>query len=405
MNNLTPHNLKTYHVFLASPGDMLEERQMVRNFFDRYNRSTANAQKLEFKVIDWETYSHTGLGAPQDLINRQTLETYKDSLVLCVGLLGQRFGTPTSLYDSGTEKEIEICKEYRLINGDLPEIKVFFRQSGNEDGAEQIKEDEQQQKVLDFMKRLQSGNPPLFTKDFLSTDKFLDIFQNDLELWLNDREKPWFQPTSNQVDRELPINTLKKYLKDCSNWKEVLDKNNNRVIHYQPDPEYTIIENGDYEKYQEPWTFRFPDKLSGGKTKYLAKYRGICLEEFYILSCDLGRFIIALPKYWHKNVNNLYYQVFYFINDSIEYLASSMLTTLEPNNCRVPLIESEFKVFETEEDAMQSIDVDFSGAMSQYIYYLYKTENNRYYKIERGREEALGVTEVNGHVSYVVESR
>ena len=406
MNNLTPHNLKTYHVFLASPGDMAKERQIVRDFFDRYNRNTANAQQLEFKVICWETDSNIGLGEPQAMINMQTFERYKDSFILCIGLLGQRFGTPTSSYDSGTEEEIEIAKKLRLKNGSWPEIKIFFRQSGGEDGAEQIKGDEQQQKVLDFKERLQNDNPPLFTKDFLCTDKFLEIFQNDLELWLNDREKTWFQPPYNQVDRELPINTLKKYLKDCSNWKEITDENNNRVIHYQLDPKYTIVENGDdYEKYQEPWTFRFPDKLSGGKTKYLANYRGTCLEEFYIVSCDLGRFQIALPIYWQKNDNNLYYQVFYFINDSIEYLASSMLTTLEPNNCRVPLIESEFKVFETYEDAVRSIGADFSGSMNQYIYYLYKTENNQYYKIERGREEALEVSEVNGDVRYVVESR
>ena len=140
------------------------------------------------------------------------------------------------------------------------------------------------------------------------------------------------------------------------------DESNNRVIHYQPNPEYTIVENGDYdEKYQEPWTFRFPDKLSGGKKKYLAKYRGTCLAEFYIVSCDLGRFLIALPEYWQKIDNNVYFQVFYFINDSIEYLASSMLTTLEPNNCRVPLIESEFKL-------KILVTLDFSGTQKEYLF-------------------------------------
>lgn len=104
-NKATPEDFKIYHIFLASPGDMTEERQMVREFFDRYNRNTANPHQLEFKVIDWENYSSIGLGRPQELITRQTLEKFKNSLVLFIGLLGQRFGTPTGGYDSGTEEE------------------------------------------------------------------------------------------------------------------------------------------------------------------------------------------------------------------------------------------------------------------------------------------------------------
>src|SRR5437879_3015240 len=36
--NLTPRTIQQYHIFVASPGDVGEERQIVRNFFDRYNR-------------------------------------------------------------------------------------------------------------------------------------------------------------------------------------------------------------------------------------------------------------------------------------------------------------------------------------------------------------------------------
>lgn len=56
----TPENIKTYHIFLASPGDMNEERRMVREFFEGYNRNIANRQNLEFKVIDWKSYSNSG---------------------------------------------------------------------------------------------------------------------------------------------------------------------------------------------------------------------------------------------------------------------------------------------------------------------------------------------------------
>ena len=66
----TPEKHDNYHIFLASPCDMNDERQMVRDFFEQYNRVTANQHNLEFKVIDWENYSSIGVGRPQELITK-----------------------------------------------------------------------------------------------------------------------------------------------------------------------------------------------------------------------------------------------------------------------------------------------------------------------------------------------
>jgi len=95
----TPVTYQIYPIFLASPGDMNEEREMVREFFEDYNRNIANRQHLEFKVIGWENYSNSGVGRPQALITQQTLDEFRNSLALVVGLLGQRFGTPTDIYE------------------------------------------------------------------------------------------------------------------------------------------------------------------------------------------------------------------------------------------------------------------------------------------------------------------
>ena len=110
-----PETHQIYHIFLASPGDMNEERRMVREFFEGYNRNIANPRKLEFKVIDWENYSTIGLGRPQELITRQTIAKYRASLVLFIGLLGQRFGTPTGEHESGTEEEYETVLAFRKV--------------------------------------------------------------------------------------------------------------------------------------------------------------------------------------------------------------------------------------------------------------------------------------------------
>ena len=57
---LTSEKLRIYRVFVASPGDMKEERQAVRAFFDRYNHDSANPRGLEFKVIGWPRTMRSG---------------------------------------------------------------------------------------------------------------------------------------------------------------------------------------------------------------------------------------------------------------------------------------------------------------------------------------------------------
>lgn len=102
---------------------MNEERQMVRDFFEGYNRNITNRQSLGFKVIDWENYANSGVGRTQALITKQTLDEFRNSLVLVIGLLGQRFGTPTDNYKSGTEEEFVTAIRFRQEQGDWPEIK------------------------------------------------------------------------------------------------------------------------------------------------------------------------------------------------------------------------------------------------------------------------------------------
>ena len=201
----TPRNQQVYHVFLASPGDMEDERQIVRQFFERYNRNIANRSDLEFKVVDWEHNSNAGVGRTQALITEQTLDEYRNSLVLVIGLLGQRFGTPTAGFESGTEEELETVIKFRQEQGDWPEIKWFFRKSWGKGGLttdpdELLKASQQASKVQAFKNRLTTGKLKLYTKDFPGTDDFEAIFRQDIELWLHDPKRPWNQHKGHTVE-------------------------------------------------------------------------------------------------------------------------------------------------------------------------------------------------------------
>jgi formylglycine-generating enzyme required for sulfatase activity len=178
---------------------MDDERKAVRKFFKDYNLRIANQSNLEFKVVDWENYSDIGLGRPQQLITKQTLEKYKDSLVLFIGLLGQRFGTPTGNSESGTEEEFQIALAYRNEHGDYPEIKWFFREQWSNAGIptdpDVLREvTEQLEKVKIFKDGLwKEAEQQAYTQSFKTSDEFPNILEHDLQRWLSNLERPWNQ--------------------------------------------------------------------------------------------------------------------------------------------------------------------------------------------------------------------
>ena len=114
---ILPVDIKHYHVFLASPGDMANERTSVRRFFERYNRTTARRWGVSFDVIDWENYADAGVGRPQELITAQTLERFRDSLALVIGLMGQRFGTPSTEAESGDRGGVRLGSGHPSADG------------------------------------------------------------------------------------------------------------------------------------------------------------------------------------------------------------------------------------------------------------------------------------------------
>lgn len=208
--SLKPQNVDVYHVFLASPGDVNAERQHVRRFFDDYNRHTAHLWGAEFKVIDWENYATIGVGRPQELITQQTLEKFKDSLALVVGIMAQRFGSPSGKAESGTEQEFNWAKAAHDATG-FPEIKWFFRKIDKlempTDPAGLMTAVTQWTKVEAFRKRMQDLNDPIFCTEYPGVAGFRDVFDNDLRLWLSDRARPWAVECSETAKHQPAVNS------------------------------------------------------------------------------------------------------------------------------------------------------------------------------------------------------
>lgn len=171
---------------------MNEERQLVRQFFERYNRGIAQLWGVRFEVVDWENYATVGIGRPQELITRQTLDRFKDSLALVIGIMAQRFGSPTGEAESGTEEEFRWALEHHSRHG-FPDIKWFFKRLGQfvalpnlEAIAEAAAQLEKVQAFREALKAL-----PVYFAEYLDADGFKEVFENDLSRWLSDRARPW----------------------------------------------------------------------------------------------------------------------------------------------------------------------------------------------------------------------
>jgi hypothetical protein len=104
-------------VMIASPGDVREEREIVTQEIHRWNDANAVVRKLMLSPVRWESHSTPQHGDhPQTIINRQLL----DDADLLIGIFGNRIGTPTEEFVSGTVEEIK----KHVLNGKT--AKLYF---------------------------------------------------------------------------------------------------------------------------------------------------------------------------------------------------------------------------------------------------------------------------------------
>jgi hypothetical protein len=182
-----------YHVFIASPSDVAGERESVRGYFADLNRGVARAWGVKFEVVDWENYSTIGIGRPQELIEDQVLERFRDSLVLVVAIFAQRLGTPTGGHRSATEEEIEWALAARARTGH-PEVKFFFRDvrqfTAPSDLAHLSEAVEQWKRVQEFRGEL-AATQSAFIQSYPDAESFDAVVRHDLDLWVNAPDRPW----------------------------------------------------------------------------------------------------------------------------------------------------------------------------------------------------------------------
>ena len=117
-----PRNATVVRVFVASPSDVVKERETLETLIVELNRTWSETLGVILELVQWETHTRPGFGAdPQAIINAQIGDTYD----VFIGILWSRFGTPTPRALSGTLEEFKRAVE-RIRDGS-PEIMIYFK--------------------------------------------------------------------------------------------------------------------------------------------------------------------------------------------------------------------------------------------------------------------------------------
>lgn len=151
-------------IFVASPSDVVEERNRVQKVADELNETIARNIGIVFKVLRWERDVIPALGKPQEIINEQ-IGRYQ----IFIGIMWRRFGDPTGEAGSGTEEEFDLAYN-RWLNLGEPWVMFYFcKKNFYLDDEEEIS---QFKKVIDFKNNKLKGKG--FYSTYIEPDEFED---------------------------------------------------------------------------------------------------------------------------------------------------------------------------------------------------------------------------------------
>ncbi|NLF63428.1 MAG: hypothetical protein GX579_02385 [Chloroflexi bacterium] len=168
--------LEEVQIFLASPSDVAEEREVARQVIDELNKRLARERGLTLRLIRFEDDAVPGLGTDvQAVVN----EWLRNDYSILIGVFWTRFGTPTKRAPSGTVEEIRNAIEKYRQDPSSTRVMLYFK----EELVDPFKVDlEQLKQVQEFRESLSKIDDDLAA--LYSTFKSTDDFERLLRLHL-----------------------------------------------------------------------------------------------------------------------------------------------------------------------------------------------------------------------------
>lgn len=165
--------LEVAKIFIASPSDLSEERNIFPSILELLNELVGHRLNHQLQPLGWEEAPPTW-GRPQELINQDVRQC--DVFVM---LLWKRWGMPSGHYSSGTEEEFEIAYQRYKETGS-PHLLLYFRSVPQDMMADP---GEQLQKVIKFRTRIEVERIGLF-KTYETPQQWRDLAMKHMSDWL-----------------------------------------------------------------------------------------------------------------------------------------------------------------------------------------------------------------------------
>ncbi len=138
-----PKHIELHKVLISAPGDIDQddEVKIVKSIIENFNRIYGDRQGIILTAKYWRDDAYASMaGPPQSVINSQVV----DDCDAVVAIFWTRFGSPTEMYGSGTEEEIE------RLRRDGKQVFLYFSERPVKPGYDQM----QWEKVCAFKDRV-----------------------------------------------------------------------------------------------------------------------------------------------------------------------------------------------------------------------------------------------------------
>lgn len=173
-----PTTITLLKVFIGSPSDVAEERNCAKKIIDELNITFGNHNNIKLELVAWETHTYPSVGIDaQSVINKQIGNDYD----IFLGIMWNRFGTPTTRADSGTEEEFENAYSKFINNKSEVNLLFYFKDTAKNLSSINI---EQLIKVNTFKEKLKEKG--VYFKYFTETDEFETLIRFALTSILQD---------------------------------------------------------------------------------------------------------------------------------------------------------------------------------------------------------------------------
>lgn len=197
-------NVSELSVFVASPGDVSEEREALEEIIRELNTLWRSSRAIRLDLVRWETHAYPSIGIDaQAVINEQIGDDYD----IFIGILSGRFGTPTGRAGSGTEEEFQRAYERHKAWPDGLRILLYFK-----DAHVKLSEVDLNQLAQVRAFRSAVGEKGSLYWEYKDKDEFCRLVRMHLSRHVDDWGKKWgtgISPSNpDELAKEEPVESI-----------------------------------------------------------------------------------------------------------------------------------------------------------------------------------------------------